>query len=42
MGVGGVPQQREKVKVVEVRLKIRPWDRILDKDPSTYTGNSRG
>lgn len=35
-----VPEQKEKVKVVVVKLKIRPWDRILDKDLSTYTGNS--
>lgn len=38
---GGVPQQKEKVKVVEVKLKIRPRDRVLDKDRATYTGKSR-
>ena len=36
------PEQKEKVKVIVVKLKIRPSDRILDKDLSTYTGNSRG
>lgn len=39
--MGEVADQKEKVKVVEVKLKIRPWDKILDKDPSTYPGNSR-
>lgn len=34
-----MPEQKEKVKGVVVKLKIRPWGRILDKDLSTYTGN---
>lgn len=39
--MGEVAEQKEKVNIVEVKLKIRPWDKILDNDPSTYTGNSR-